>query len=259
VVLAYASRLRGCWRGAVTLHVSARGDEPSVASNVSRVAHYVDVHNAYSWIVIATIALAAASAAWRRRSTLWPLWSWPCAAVILLLWQRPLLDHHFVLLAAALAAPCAVALAAFAAEGRTPLRYGVPAAAGVLAVASAVQVHRQLDAFPDTEPADVVWAANRLRAATPPSALVATDVPIVAYLAHRRVPGQLVDTSTTRFRSGSLSPLMVLRLVDRSRARAAVVGRLFLDHPQIVRGLRARYPRRETRGSVTLYLRGRAP
>jgi 4-amino-4-deoxy-L-arabinose transferase-like glycosyltransferase len=259
VVLPYASRLRACWRGAVALHVSGRGGEPGFASNVSRVAHFLDPHNAYSWIVIAAIALAAASAAWRRRSTLWPLWSWSAAAVVVLLWQKPLLDHHFVLLAAALAAPCAAALATVAASGRSMLHHGVLVAGGVLALASVVQVRRQLDAVPDAEPPEYVWAAERLEAATPASALVATDVPVLAHLAHRRVPGQLVDTSATRFRSGSLSPPKVLELVDRSGARAVAVGRLFRDYPQIVRGLRARYPRRETRGSVTLYLRGRAP
>ena len=40
---------------------------------------------------------------------------------------------------------------------------------------------------------------------TQPDELVGTDLPIVAYLADRRVPGQLVDSSFVRLGVGSLT------------------------------------------------------
>ena len=40
------------------------------------------------------------------------------------------------------------------------------------------------------------------------------------------------------------------------RARAVVVGRNYRLKPDLIRGLRSRYPRRLASGGVTLYLAG---
>jgi hypothetical protein len=68
---------------------------------------------------------------------------------------------------------------------------------------------------------------------TKPDDLVASDLPIVAYLADRREPGELVDTSAVRFSSGSLKPTDV----RGSGARVYVAGREFLREPETIAGL----------------------
>jgi hypothetical protein len=56
---------------------------------------------------------------------------------------------------------------------------------------------------------------------TRPGELVASDLPIVPYLADRRLPGNLVDTSAVRLASGSLTAADF----ERSPVRVFVVGR----------------------------------
>jgi hypothetical protein len=137
-------------------------------------------------------------------------------------------------------------------------------AAGGAAVAAAVaagvvQQHRHVARDSRDEPREVTWAVRELRSETRPGQPVSTDLPIVAYLAHRQIPGQLIDTSVGRLGSGFLRPREVLRLVARARVRAVVAARLFHDYPEIERGLRARFPRRLTRSYVTVYLPRSAP
>jgi hypothetical protein len=134
----------------------------------------------------------------------------------------------------------------------------VTAAIALLAVAGFVQELRRIDRNAAPEPADVRWAAARLRAATPPGSLVAGDVPIVPFLADRRFPGQLIDTSRGRILGGVLGPTELFALLERTHVRAVVVGRLFLAKPQIVAGIARRYPRKERHGSITIYYPARA-
>ena len=51
----------------------------------------------------------------------------------------------------------------------------------------------------------LVAAADRLEAVTRSGDRVVVDQPIVAFLAGRRVPPELVDTANSRFESGSLT------------------------------------------------------
>ena len=44
----------------------------------------------------------------------WPFWLWAVACALFLLWQKPLFEHHLVLLAAALAVPAGTSLEAAA-------------------------------------------------------------------------------------------------------------------------------------------------
>jgi hypothetical protein len=117
------------------------------------------------------------------------------------------------------------------ARGR-PLLLGL-AVALVVAVAGWVQDVRQVDRSTQPEPQDVRRTAAIVRSMTRPNELVASDLPIVAYLADRRQPGDLVDTSAVRFASGSLKP----NEVQRPDVRVYVAGREFNDYPQAVAGL----------------------
>jgi hypothetical protein len=92
---------------------------------------------------------------------------------------------------------------------------------------------------------------EELRARTEPDELVAGDLPIVAYLADRRMPGQLVDTGFVRLGTGSLTDAKILEELEG--VRAVVVGRTFRSRPALLRELAARYPERVVRGDITVY------
>jgi 4-amino-4-deoxy-L-arabinose transferase-like glycosyltransferase len=222
LAIAYAGVLPELWHQAVGFHWDARsigGGE----SHTRRIVDYFGLHTPTTWAA----AAAVCAALFLRRQLV--LWLWVAAAIAFLLLQKPLLDHHFVLLAAALAAAAGASLGS--ARGR--LGIALLAVAGVTAVAGWVQDYRQIDRSTQPEPAEIRAAVHAVRALTRPSELVASDLPIVPYLADRREPGRLVDTSAVRFASGSLTP----QDVRRARARVYVAGREFLRHPDSIRGL----------------------
>ena len=115
------------------------------------------------------------------------------------------------------------------------------------------QLHR-VDLFREPENPSLVAAAARLESLTRPDDRVVVDQPIVAFLADRRVPPQLVDTANSRFESGSLTVADVLRAVDDDpRVTAAVAGRSFFERPALMAGLDERVreaPRPRVRGDL---------
>jgi hypothetical protein len=243
-LIAYAGSLGAIWHDAVGFHDAARTVGPTVGDNAGRVLRFLDWRTPFGWLV----PLGAVAAAARVRST-WPLWLWAAAAAVFLVWHRPLLDHHLVLLAAPLAVAAGTALGA----ARLPR-----AALALLALAVAagfVQEQRRLADNDGPEPPDVVAAARLLAESTRPGELVGSDLPIVPHLAGRRLPGELVDTSTVRFASGSLTPEEVLDVLEREHIGAVVVGRSFRDYPDLLAALERRYPVERRAGEITVRLR----
>jgi hypothetical protein len=104
----------------------------------------------------------------------------------------------------------------------------------LIAIAGWVQDYRQIHRAHAPEPLEVQEAATFVRQTTKPGALVVSDLPIVPYLADRREPGALVDTSAVRFESRSLTA----RDVRETTAAVYVAGREFLRYPDTIRGLR---------------------
>ena len=257
-VVGYRHVLHEVWKGVVGAHLDARGGhQPGAESNLSRVVHVPDLHTPFGWLALAGIALSLVWLVRKRPLGLWPLWLFTLGAAIFTLTMKPLLDHHLVLLATALAVPAGAAVA-------LSLRRLPPALAraGVALVALAVlagfaQEHRRLARNDVAEPADYQWAVRALDAHTAAGELVVSDVPAIPYLAGRHQPGQLIDTSIARIVNEYLSPAGVLQEIDRSQAAAVVVARNFETKPAIVRGIAQRYPRTLKRGDVTIYLRAR--
>ena len=101
------------------------------------------------------------------------------------------------------------------------------------------------------------WAVDAVRARTAPTDLVATDLPIVPYLAGRRIPGELIDSSYGRLLSGTQTTEEILAVLSRRRVRAVLVGRNYRLKLGLIAALRTRYPRRLANDGVTLYLTGR--
>ena len=117
----------------------------------------------------------------------------------------------------------------------------------VVAAFSAVGVvkdRNEIVVYNAPEPPEIRWAVTQIRTHTPPGQLVVSDLPIVPYLAHRQMPGQLIDTSIGRIALEDLPPPAVLRLIDQTKPYAAIIGRMFQTKTVIVAGIRHRFARR---------------
>jgi 4-amino-4-deoxy-L-arabinose transferase-like glycosyltransferase len=237
-LIAYAGVLGTLWRSVVSFHRDARS-YPSPVPSTHVLGHFLDFRTPSAWLVIA--GAVATVSTWRRARTWW-LWTWAVAAALFLLWQRPLFDHHLVLLCATLGVAAGVAL------GRLPTVAVVGVLLGVV-VGYAQQYHR-IGLRVTAEPAELRWAEENVRRCPAP---VASDQPIVVFEARRRTPGQLVDTSLVRLATPSLRPADVLRIIDREHVSAVFAGRSFLVHPEILRGLARRFGSPRTQGNVRLY------
>lgn len=256
LVLLSFGGLHGIWHGAVSYHQAARRLGPGTWTNAHQLVDFLDPRTRNPLVWVAALGLAA----WgvlrgRLREPVWPLWLWAGLSVLFLVWHRPLHANHYVLVAVALAP--AAAVTAGAAIERLPRREALAAGGLVAAVLvfGYVREFRDLRRNEGPEPVDVRFAVRQLERHSAPTDLVVTDRPIIAFLADRRMPGELVDTAYLRFRSGYLSASEVLRVIDRRRVQAVVAARAFRDDPAILAGLRQRFPRRIAQHGVTLYVR----
>ncbi len=251
LLIAYAGALPDLWDSVVTDHRLARDLGPSIGDNVHRVLlHPIEWRTPAG--VLVPIGLVCAVLFVRRLETL-ALFAWIAASAAFLIYQQPLFDHHMVLIATALAVTGGMGLGAAVRRTPEPARIAVAGVGALLLVAGVVQEGRRLDRQVG-ESAAIRTIARQLHARTTPTELIGTDLPIVPFLADRRVPGQLVDTSSVRLGIGSLTDAEILSTLARNRVRAIVVGRTFEDRPALVHALRARYPRTIERGGITLYL-----
>jgi hypothetical protein len=185
----------------------------------------------------------------------WELWTWPVAATALLVAQRPLLDHHLVLLSAALAVPVAATTGDMLRSLRGRLRTLALAALVAAGVAASVQQWYRVAGSAGTT-ADETHAVAFLRSHVAAGATVASDLEIVPYLAGMRQPPQLVDLSAVRVATGWITDAQVLR--DSRGSAAFVVGRTLAGHRAVRRVLRRRYTRLAYVGAISIYYRPRA-
>jgi hypothetical protein len=129
---------------------------------------------------------------------------------------------------------------------------GVVALALVVVAGFTQQWHRVSIAEEAQSPAELA-AARVLERVTRPGDVVVSDLPVSAVLAHRLVPGPLVDTAYLRFQTGSLTAAKVLSEIDRSCVRAVVLGRALARQPGVVSGVRVRFARSLTRDGATVF------
>ncbi|MDX6516128.1 MAG: hypothetical protein QOH73_1794 [Gaiellaceae bacterium] len=257
VVLAF-DQLHGLWNGAVAYHETAQGGGgPSTANNLSRVVHFFDVRTPASWLVLVALVLVALGLGGRRRD-LAALWLWALVGAGFLVWHRPLHDNHMVLLAFGLALPAGGALGSAAARLRGLRAAAALSVLGVVLAAAYTQEWRRLGRNQGPEPPAITWAAARLAATTGPGELVLADHPYAAFLAHRQVPGELVDTATLRFESGFLTTQAVLETIERRHVAAVAAVRAFRDRPELLRALARRFPHRRSLDGVATVFSSRA-
>jgi 4-amino-4-deoxy-L-arabinose transferase-like glycosyltransferase len=246
LIVAYRHALPQIWHGVFVAHTRILGSTTAV-SNVHRAATYVDPRTPFGCLVIGG-ALASLVLAVRGhdRRLLGALWLWSVAGYAFILAMHPLSDHHFVFLAVSLAVPAGVGLGLLATHASLK---PATVAALLLVVAAfyavgVVKDRNEIVGYNAPEPPEIRWAVTQIRTHTPPGQLVVSDLPIVPYLAHRQMPGQLIDTSIGRIALEDLPPPAVLRLIDQTKPYAAIIGRMFQTKPAIVAGIHHRYARR---------------
>ena len=241
LLVAYAGALGELWGSVVADHRDARGLGPSLADNVERVLlHPLDWRTPAG--VLVPIGLVAAVVLLRRLELL-ALGAW--IADIGGVSRSPSSRCSITTSSCSPPrSPCPPGPASARPSSRAPVRRATPSPASqrLRSRSAFAQEERRLWRQ-DGDPPGVTWAAEQLRQRTEPDELVGTDLPIVAYLADRRVPGQLVDTSFVRLGTGSLTDAEILEELDG--VRAVVVGRELAEQAGAdSRALRARYPER---------------
>ena len=247
LVIAYRHALPQIWHGVVTVHTRILAS-PTAESNVHRAATFVDPRTPFGCLIIfgAIASIVVAFRCSSDRRLLLSLWLWAVAGYAFILSFHPLSDHHFVFLAVTLAVPSGIGLGLLATHARLPL----PAVAAVTLVVAAffaagiVKDRREIVGANMAYPPEIRWAIAQVEAKTPSNKLVVSDLPIVPYLAHRRMPGQLIDTSIGRIALEYLPPKGVLADIDESHPSAVIIGRMFQTKAEIVDGVRSRFARR---------------
>jgi 4-amino-4-deoxy-L-arabinose transferase-like glycosyltransferase len=261
-VVAFRNDLGPIARGAIGQHTSALGSSHwSRSTNVHRLVHFLNSHTPFSWLVLAAV-LASLWLAYRRSAEiglLGRLWLFVPAAAAFILAMKPLLDHHLVILAVSLALPAGAGLGLAVARVRPNYRAGAALAVSVAAAAGFYQQHRQLVRSAQPEPAWVGRAAARLRALTRPDEVVATDIPEIAYYAHRRLVPDFVDSSFTRLSVGELTPKRVFAEMDRYHVRVAAIGRTFWADPAIHRAFDAHFHHHRPAPNIVFYTGRKLP
>lgn len=251
-VLPHLRALPELWEGVVGGHLDQREiDAPSHLDNVGRLLDFVDPRTPATYLLLAGVAAYL----WRRPAGVWALWAWTGTAIVFTVAMRPLLDHHLVLLASALAVPAGISLGAAIGSQPARLRVGAVALAVAVAGAGGAQQYRQAVRNNIDEAPRTLWAAGVIARETKPGEQIVTDIPTVAVLADRRVPGYLVDVSWGRVQSGALNRENVIATIEREGIDAVVVGRMLRVSPGLAEALRARFPDRRRFDGITIYLR----
>ena len=157
LLVGYAGALGELWESVVADHRDARDLGPSAADNIERVLlHPLDWRTPAGLLV--PIGLVAAVLLLRRVELL-ALGAWIVTSAVFLVAQQPLLDHHFVLLAATLAVPAGAGLGAAVSRIPVPARYAVAGAAALALAIGFAQEERRLWRQ-DGDPPGVTWAGN---------------------------------------------------------------------------------------------------
>jgi 4-amino-4-deoxy-L-arabinose transferase-like glycosyltransferase len=251
----FARDLSAIWDGSVSYHVSSFSFS-SVGFNA-----WDRLERGQGWITLGLLAagLIAAAVLGRR---LWPLWLWPVAGIVFVAGQKPLHDNHLLVIPYSFACAAGPSLATLV-ERTGKVATAALVAAGVLARAGGyVQALHWADSQTTGEDARLVAAAHTLERVTQPGQLVVSDQPIVALMAHRRVPGPLVDTAVLRFLTGSLTPAKVDGVVRTRAVDAVVVGRAFAIpeiEVQLRPYLRRTFRHRARMPAATIYYGRRQP
>jgi hypothetical protein len=256
LVAVHATALGDLWSSGVTYHDRARSTPAVIPHPLRQIIDQIPARTPFFWLALVGALVASAFLLRRRPLHVWPLWSWVVLSVVFLMLHAPLHYNHLIVFPWTLAV-AGGATAGAALTGRSQRQRAIVAVALALAIgAGYLQQWHRVERAVMSEPASNVAAARALAQLTGPNARVIDDRPIIAFLAHRRVVGQLVDLALLRFETGSLTDAAVIN--ELPQAQAVVMSRTLLDHPRIVAAVSRSFRLRYDKGGVRIYVR-RAP
>ena len=169
------------------------------------------------------------AAAKRRRWPLWPAIAWLILLILALAIHVPLWPHLLTGLLFPLAMLAGVGLLEVWRDlrlkqiGRQERRAAWLVVA-VLTISLAAGLAEDTTLLTAPTPTATMHAISVIETETSPNSMVLTDEPLVPFLARRRVPGQLTDTSFKRIRSGALTAAQIIQLAEKHPAEAAFLG-----------------------------------
>jgi 4-amino-4-deoxy-L-arabinose transferase-like glycosyltransferase len=246
VGLAYVSALEAIYRDAVGFHLTAR--DATVVLPTEKPLDVVVLMTA-AFLGLLGLFVAGVSRipagerrAWmRERAELLGLLA---GGLLLCALQRPLLQHHLVVLAFPLAL-----LTATCVPPRLTRRVWL--VTGLALVLILPWVGHGRSTLEGAELQRVERAASLAASFAGPDEAVVSDLPIVPVMAHRRSAPQTVDPSYVRVGTGSLDRDDVLRAAESSGA--VVVGRAFERIPGLEATLLERYGQPAAAGGIRIY------
>jgi hypothetical protein len=249
VLLLHVDALGALWSSSVTYHEHARSTPAVLPHPDRRIFTQMPIRTPFVWLTVAAlVAGAVATLAFRRRTRVWPLWTWVALSLAFLLAQKPLHDNHLVLLPGTLAIAAGATLAT-----ALPRHRLVVAIVALLLVGAYAQQWRRVTVARVPEPSANVAASHAVARLTPSGALTVDDRPIISFLARREVVGPLVDLAKLRFETGSLTQTKVI--ADLAGAHTAVVSRQLRDEPSVLAYLHRAFVRRYSAGGIDIYVR----
>ncbi|HEX4836810.1 MAG TPA: glycosyltransferase family 39 protein [bacterium] len=185
--------------------------------------------------------------------------AWLAAALAAVLALTPLWPHHLVLLLSPLALLAGISLDRLV-DRVTGVARGAAATAGIAAVAAywVAGVSAGGAAAPSR---DLREMSGRIAAALPRTAYMVTDDPLVAFLAGRSIPPEVIDTSIARFLAGELSERTLWAALRSDRVQAVLFwrGTFQREFPGLASRAAAVFPIRDAVGDGRLLLLKRAP
>jgi hypothetical protein len=252
VLLAHAPALGSLWASGVTYHDKARSTPAVIPHPHRQILDQIPHSTPFFALAALSIVVSLGFFALRRPLGVWPLWSWVVFAVAFLFVHEPLHYNHLIEF------PFTLAIAAGGTLGAAAQRLGRPAVAvgaliGLAIVAGWVQQLHRVGLARTPEPASNVAAARALARLTPPGALTVDDRPIISFLAHRRVVGQLVDLALLRWETGSLTDTRVIE--ELRPARAVVVSRALRTRRHVLVYVSHHYRLRYDSGGIRIFVR----
>lgn len=234
--LVFVRDLGPLWTDGVIYHL--RGRTEIGLSGSHEYGAFFNTLTPFCWFVIAGLALSVLH--WRR---VWPYWIWAVAACVFVLEYHPLRDNGLLTVPYSLAVPAGLGLGLTAHRlPRLVLFPAVALAAAGFAAGWVQQLHLIKGEILEPENPALIRAAAVLDRLTTPSDIVISDQPIVPFLAHRRVPGNYVDTASLRFDTRTLNDAEVVR--DAGHVAAVVAGRAFANRPSLMAAIRTEFRHR---------------
>jgi hypothetical protein len=253
LLIAHLHALGDLWASGVTYHEKARSTPAVIPHPDRQIVDQIPSRTPFFWLAIVAALVGVALAAVRRPLRVWPLWLWVALGVSFLFLHVPLHYNHLIVFPFALAVAGGATLGA-AIERLRWLTWPVAVAAVALVLAAAyVQQWHRVALARTPQPASDIAAARTLERLTAPGALTVDDRPIISFLAHRRVVGQLVDLAALRWETRSLTDAEVIRKLPR--ARAVVVSRALRLRPRVLVGVEAMFSLRYAGRGIRIYVR----